>query len=839
MLEQILPEIAKSFIPSIAVNSAYDILKYIAKELIKDQSDGYFDEDLLNNIYKAIDKVSDDFFAAYGDSFGKPSSSFLASKSNIELIIKSFYYDEYIDLDKELDKRGFDEAPEVSKEALSWFVEQFYMGARKYQNLNKIITEKEHFLLTQKMDQRLKEVTNIKRGLDFDYAKVTLPRNEVVIGREKEAAEVAKLVEEGKKVINILGIPGVGRKALCRYYINTYRNNSDVFWINYDGDLKSSFIKLFGNAISEQDNINMIISELNSNPKYQQSVLVVSDFNNIHDENLKILFQLKLTVIITSCKNFDCDFVEDYGLPTLNDDLCRDLFLYYHVNSETCSKEELLELIHLCGNHTMSIKLLAKTAKANNLSINELLVHLQEVGFNLNQIAPRPVENVAYYALFLEHLEKLFYWTNLGETELDLLTQLSILPCQGVEESIIYALNYEYKTIEKLILNGFIEEYDNILVMHNVIQQVIVEKTKPNFEKCSKIINYILTNEYKCLYYGSSILNWIDECNETTVLLCIHVGISFGKYYLYKNALEYFLLAEEKNKVIPNPKEYKFIICANKACMHFVLGNYGEAYNNITIAYPNFWNVIKGEKENDLSILSSATMIFNQYGEYQKAERSYRKALKIYKNKGCPNKMLIFALYNNIAKLYVNQKLYEKAEGFYIDAKAILDKYIQNNSRCLATWYFNYSILLNEMKSDNLHKAEKYLNKALEISMNGEIKDNLFIGNILKELGVHWIARGNYTKAENYFKQALRAINKIEFSNCIEKGKLYYDLGRVYYYMKDYQQSRYYYLEAEKLFKAGVLPEGHIFFRRLYEAMNAARIASVYSRIAIDFEKQK
>jgi hypothetical protein len=120
-------------------NTIYDLIKGTLKDVFLDK-----DDDLIQRIYNSLEEASSEFFKYYGNQFGKPSSSFLARQSNVEIIVRSIFYGNKIVLDKELSPKGFDADLDVSKEALDFFVNKLNEVMMKDFRLNKIITEKRH-----------------------------------------------------------------------------------------------------------------------------------------------------------------------------------------------------------------------------------------------------------------------------------------------------------------------------------------------------------------------------------------------------------------------------------------------------------------------------------------------------------------------------------------------------------------------------------------------------------------------------------------------------------------------------------------------------------------------
>lgn len=134
-------------------NTIYDLIKEILKENLIDE-----DQELIERIYTALEKTSKEFFNEYGNQFGKPNSSFLARQKNIEIIVKSIFYGNNLNLVQELCSKGFDGARDVTTEALYFFTQQLEVFMMEDFKINKVITEKNHIFENKDTSRKIIEL---------------------------------------------------------------------------------------------------------------------------------------------------------------------------------------------------------------------------------------------------------------------------------------------------------------------------------------------------------------------------------------------------------------------------------------------------------------------------------------------------------------------------------------------------------------------------------------------------------------------------------------------------------------------------------------------------------
>lgn len=115
---------------SIASSAGYD-------KLFKDENASI----ISGKLEHYLDKTTEEFFRKH-NQYGYDHDSFLANENNVSLILKSMFYGEEIDLINEIDRRGFNDNSEISKEHLEEFLTLFYKNCKSDFELADIMYDK-------------------------------------------------------------------------------------------------------------------------------------------------------------------------------------------------------------------------------------------------------------------------------------------------------------------------------------------------------------------------------------------------------------------------------------------------------------------------------------------------------------------------------------------------------------------------------------------------------------------------------------------------------------------------------------------------------------------------
>ncbi|WP_138434613.1 tetratricopeptide repeat protein [Winogradskyella algicola] len=196
----------------------------------------------------------------------------------------------------------------------------------------------------------------------------------------------------------------------------------------------------------------------------------------------------------------------------------------------------------------------------------------------------------------------------------------------------------------------------------------------------------------------------------------------------------------------------------------------GDTQESIAASYWNIGN-IQGDIEN-----------------YEISNSYYTKAKEIYEKLGATGDLI------NIKSLMAinlkGMKAYEKSKSVLLEVEPYYKEKNYNND--LAGLYDNLGWILTQQ--DSLDRAEKYYNKALEISK--QYGEKSLIGLNYRHLGELYNKKGEYRKALRYMKDALQnaeetGTRKKKIGDLLEISKAYAGLGRykkAYEYHVDYHK---------------------------------------------------
>jgi len=265
------------------------------------------------------------------------------------------------------------------------------------------------------------------------------PKTRGFIGREQDLQELDARLKAKDQVLLVNGLGGIGKTEVCRSYFWANTNKFEKLgWIDYLGNLKESFTSQFQiKEISATENESLderfakILHHLaNLDPN---SLLIIDNIEDLEDADLPKLRALPCKVIASS--RLSLTGFEVYPLGFLSMEKCKTLFLQnYQGKPDDAALETIIEL---AGQHTLSVELLAKTARNSDLEIAELLNRLQEAGFNLTEAIPESVQTTWHDETqkkrFFEHMESVFELANISEDEQYILANLSVLPAIFIE----------------------------------------------------------------------------------------------------------------------------------------------------------------------------------------------------------------------------------------------------------------------------------------------------------------------------------------------------------------------------------------------------------------------
>ena len=184
-------------------------------------------------------------------------------------------------------------------------------------------------------------------------------------------------------------------------------------------------------------------------------------------------------------------------------------------------------------------------------------------------------------------------------------------------------------------------------------------------------------------------------------------------------------------------------------------------------------------------------------GKYDLAMENYTKALFLYERSNSSDYYNFASIFNNIAIIYADFKLYEEASHYYDSALIMFNKYMD----------FDYDdSLAHKLKELSYFKAETMINTGDEtkVQLGLDIlksiydkKDALNGADILNKLGLAYNRLGEYEVAREQFDLIFSHPQlSLEY-----KGRVYHNIGLTYLDQGILSKSEEYYLKAFEIKK--------------------------------------
>lgn len=329
-----------------------------------------------------------------------------------------------------------------------------------------------------------------------------------MIGREKEIVEIHRIFSDNHSVIQLHGIPCIGKSMVGRGYFYHFESDYDyVGWINYKGDLKDAIVKQLNSFCrvsgNEEEMYQNIVFKLQNLPG--KKLLVIDNLDDLKDsKKVKTLFP-GFHLLITSRLKLDFPKVT-VGNFEISD--LKTLFTRYCFRKT--DPAELEELIRYSGEHTLLVEMLAKTYdNSPDLNLSDLIDNLQNRRFDNAELEVEiPIEGVEEEETLFTHLSRLIPVDHLDDVQLRYLKQFSVLPALKIPRTDLISLfqvtsetKGEFnKSINKLEREGWLARSNKGYFCFPVVQMLIHLHHSPDIEECLQTIRFFsdkLTDDYQ------------------------------------------------------------------------------------------------------------------------------------------------------------------------------------------------------------------------------------------------------------------------------------------------------------------------------------------------------
>ncbi len=433
--------------------------------------------------------------------------------------------------------------------------------------------------------------------------KITPPK---IIGRDKDVADVRRLLVESKALVIVNGLGGMGKTVLSHYYWEQYKGEyQHLIWLNGENDTAGSLLNdtQLHRSLHITDRIKPYLDAMKEG-KYAEARTEALD---VLEQALKGLAQPCLMLIdnadeqhfwaikewAENLPNFhilitsrqEMSNVDTYVLGGLNEaDALALFYLYYDPKSSHKRNDAIVaQICQIAGYHTLTIELLAKnlrnrhdlTLEALRTDLNKQVVYLPKkaiVETQYNQSRDY-IDGILEYCFSLSQLES-------DVVALYLLLQLSVLPAYGVKAKHLRQIlevsdeisdAYE-AAMQTLIQKGWVQYYyedDYYYNCHAVIQEIVRKKLNADAGSCGGIIEFLIRKIYDLLNenplkaaewlpYGDSVLQKISDETPNIAILANNIALIYQAMGDLQKSLDFGLKAIAiQEKVLP-PRTPRF-----------------------------------------------------------------------------------------------------------------------------------------------------------------------------------------------------------------------------------------------------------------------------------------
>jgi len=376
----------------------------------------------------------------------------------------------------------------------------------------------------------------------------------------------------------------------------------------------------------------------------------------------------------------------------------------------------LEKIIELCGQHTLSVELLARTAQNAAMPLKDLYAVLETKGFDLNAVIGDKVHtfwhNEQDRKLFFDHLLTLFDLSNVTGEERHILVNLAVLPAIYIAVSDISDwLGLESKeAITSLVRKGWLKKSGFTIFMHQVIQEVTRYRYTPGVEKCKALITSLANrlslepgenpmDKKEYVIFADTLLKHIDDQDEELARLSNNLSTIYNALGQLEQALEFQKKALKIREAVLAKNHPSLATSYNNlSTIYKALGQLEQALE-FQLKTLEIKEEILSKNHPDLAqSYNNLSLIYKALGQLEQALEFQLKDVKISEEILSKNHPSLATSYNNLSTIYYTLQDYKKAIQYGQQAVAILQNLFPNGHPNLDTAKKNLELIKKEMK---------------------------------------------------------------------------------------------------------------------------------------------
>ena len=598
----------------------------------------------------------------------------------------------------------------------------------------------------------------------------TIPAEVNLLGRENEIAKIKEQISS-HKIISINADGGVGKTAVAIKIANDFKNEINngasqykhIAWITSSGDLKKDLSELNIPRIKEQNTIDdklwVALAFLQSTP-----VLIVIDnmdrLPTMEEKSILNTIAGQTNVMITSRVEIRDFYI--YSLPEIDNTSAERLFYICYLDQDIplddIQKREDYEtsqlIIKYSSNNALLIELIGKLAFAENKKLCELVLLLENSLFIINSDVSLYTSHAESHGMnpdvdgtltMQEQIGKLYEMSNLSLDQMEILSFFTLFPVGSkVFPMVLEWCEFSSNDMQWLLRRGWIKKENENYLMHPiVISSIELQNEKRAYKvDLNKYHNLILglvnTNQYL-----SDNLEYSKYKERAAIPKCIcsilenEIDLDFST-----SEILFYLILSVSELLCKREGDYLNAILGLSKALSLSIRLYGEVseqtagiYNRIAglyfdiFDYENALLFIKKDYlisvtigKHDFGMAHTYNLlgeVYGKLGKYIVSKYYFLKALSVLSIvQLAPDEYQMCEItraniYDNVANMYNDRKKHEKALRYHLEALAIYESILDEESSEIAISYNN--IALTYYCLGKLNEAQYYYEKSLNI----------------------------------------------------------------------------------------------------------------------------
>lgn len=252
--------------------------------------------------------------------------------------------------------------------------------------------------------------------------------------------------------------------------------------------------------------------------------------------------------------------------------------------------------------------------------------------------------------------------------------------------------------------------------------------------------------------------------------------------------------------------------------VYHLAGDFEKALSCYYKAYNNDMQ-IENISERELSTChSSIATVLRDMGLFEDAYHEIEKAVYYDQNREMDAETAMnYDIYASIcAELSADgiPGYYEKADKAFNTVISFREKHMGNHHPDLGDGYHEYALF--RYYNNELNEAEKYIQKALDISFYNFTENSISYARNLNTKGIILDAKGESESAIDVYRQVLSIYDSIQNPPEDDRANAYYNMASAYQQLEEYDESLNCYKRAEDIWRK-TLPEHSVRFMEIHQ----------------------